>query len=268
MDSTAITLCMDNELPIVDVRPARQGQRPVHPRGRADRYSGPMTGGRRRCPTELIEAHVLDDADEKMAQGRRARPARVRRRPHRPGRARPGREAAGRVLRHRGAAPAARRLQRARGPHARHQPLRQERRSAPSRRRSSTPTSGSTRATTAQVIRLTFPPLTEERRKELVKVVKDMAEDGRVAVRNVRRGARHELEALAKDGDISEDELDAGREGARQAHPRPRGRDRQGARAQGAGAARGLTRDRASHRDATRAMARDGRTTQVARGTP
>ena len=59
-----------------------------------------------------------------------------------------------------------------------------------------------------QVIRLTFPPLTEERRKELVKVVKHRAEEGRVAVRNVRRQARHDLEAFQKDGDLSEDELD------------------------------------------------------------
>jgi ribosome recycling factor len=59
-----------------------------------------------------------------------------------------------------------------------------------------------------QVIRLAFPPLTEERRKELVRVVKHMAEEGRVAVRNLRRTARHELEALAKDGEISADELD------------------------------------------------------------
>lgn len=59
-----------------------------------------------------------------------------------------------------------------------------------------------------QVIRLAFPPLTEERRKELVKVVKHRAEDGRVAVRNARRSARQELEALEKDGEISEDELD------------------------------------------------------------
>jgi ribosome recycling factor len=58
------------------------------------------------------------------------------------------------------------------------------------------------------VIRLTFPQLTEERRKEMVKVVHHKAEDGRVAVRNVRRGARKELEALEKDGDISSDELD------------------------------------------------------------
>jgi ribosome recycling factor len=59
-----------------------------------------------------------------------------------------------------------------------------------------------------QVVRLVFPALTEERRKELVKVVKHQAEEGRVAVRNVRRHARHELEALEKAGEISRDELD------------------------------------------------------------
>jgi ribosome recycling factor len=58
-----------------------------------------------------------------------------------------------------------------------------------------------------QVIRLSFPPLTEERRKEMVRKVKHMAEDGRVAVRNVRRHGRQELESLERDGDLSEDEL-------------------------------------------------------------
>jgi len=58
------------------------------------------------------------------------------------------------------------------------------------------------------VIRLNFPPLTEERRKEYVKVVKHMAEDGRVAVRNVRRDARKHLEAAQHDGEISEDDLE------------------------------------------------------------
>src|SRR5213078_3575827 len=58
-----------------------------------------------------------------------------------------------------------------------------------------------------QVIRLVFPQLTEERRKELVKRVKHFAEDGKVAIRNVRRGARHDLEALQKDGDATEDEV-------------------------------------------------------------
>jgi ribosome recycling factor len=58
------------------------------------------------------------------------------------------------------------------------------------------------------VVRLVFPPLTEERRKELVKVAHHKAEDGRVAVRNVRRATRKDLEALEKDGDISSDELE------------------------------------------------------------
>ena len=58
------------------------------------------------------------------------------------------------------------------------------------------------------VIRLSFPPLTAERRKDLVKLVKHMAEDGRVAVRNVRRDARKHLEASEKAGAISADELE------------------------------------------------------------
>ena len=58
------------------------------------------------------------------------------------------------------------------------------------------------------VIRLAIPPLTAERRKDFVKVAKAKAEDGRIAVRNVRRAARHDLEALEKDGDISSDELE------------------------------------------------------------
>jgi ribosome recycling factor len=58
------------------------------------------------------------------------------------------------------------------------------------------------------IIRLTFPELTEERRKEYVKMVRHRAEEGRVAVRNVRRQVRHELEALQKDGEIGEDDLE------------------------------------------------------------
>ncbi len=58
------------------------------------------------------------------------------------------------------------------------------------------------------LIRLVFPPLTEERRKQLVKVAHHKAEDGRVAVRNLRRSARKDLEGLEKEGDISSDELE------------------------------------------------------------
>ncbi|MCB0977275.1 MAG: ribosome recycling factor [Acidimicrobiales bacterium] len=56
-------------------------------------------------------------------------------------------------------------------------------------------------------IRIAFPVLTTERRKEFVKVVKAMAEDGRIAIRNARRSGRQELESLERDGDLSEDDL-------------------------------------------------------------
>ena len=59
-----------------------------------------------------------------------------------------------------------------------------------------------------QVVRLTVPEQTEERRKELVKVVKHKAEEGRVAVRNLRRAARHELEGMEKQHELSADELE------------------------------------------------------------
>jgi len=58
------------------------------------------------------------------------------------------------------------------------------------------------------VIRLNFPPLTEERRRDYVKVVKNMAEDGRIAVRNIRRDARKHMEASEKEGEISADDLE------------------------------------------------------------
>ena len=67
---------------------------------------------------------------------------------------------------------------------------------------------GLTPSNDGKIIRLTFPVLTAERRKEYVKMVKHMAEEGRVAVRNLRRAARHDLEALEKEGDMSADDLE------------------------------------------------------------
>ena len=58
-----------------------------------------------------------------------------------------------------------------------------------------------------QVIRIAFPPLTEERRRDLTKIAHQRAEDGRVAVRNVRRHAKETLERLRHDGELSEDDL-------------------------------------------------------------
>lgn len=58
------------------------------------------------------------------------------------------------------------------------------------------------------VIRINIPALTEQRRKEYVKIVKNMAEDGRIAVRNIRRDVRKQLEAAEKASEISVDELE------------------------------------------------------------
>jgi ribosome recycling factor len=58
-----------------------------------------------------------------------------------------------------------------------------------------------------KVLRAVFPELTEERRKDYIKMAKAKAEDGRVAVRNVRRTAKQGLEKLEKDGDVGKDDV-------------------------------------------------------------
>ena len=65
---------------------------------------------------------------------------------------------------------------------------------------------GLTTSNDGSVIRLTIPELTEERRKELVRVVHGIAEEGRVSVRNVRRDIMHDLRELKKEGEVGEDE--------------------------------------------------------------
>ncbi len=65
---------------------------------------------------------------------------------------------------------------------------------------------GLTPSNDGKVIRLPIPALTEERRKELVKVVRRSAEDGKVAIRNVRRDVMKHLEELVRNGDVGDDE--------------------------------------------------------------
>jgi len=65
---------------------------------------------------------------------------------------------------------------------------------------------GLTPANDGKILRISIPPLTEERRKELVKLVHKMCEEHKVSVRNVRRDSNELLKSLKKDGDISEDE--------------------------------------------------------------
>jgi ribosome recycling factor len=65
---------------------------------------------------------------------------------------------------------------------------------------------GLTPSSDGNVIRLQIPELTEERRKEMVKVVHGVAEEGRVAVRNIRRDVMHDLRDLKKEGEVGEDD--------------------------------------------------------------
>jgi ribosome recycling factor len=65
---------------------------------------------------------------------------------------------------------------------------------------------GLTPVNDGQIIRLAIPPLTEERRKELARLVRKEAEDKRVAVRNIRRDTNEQLKTMQKNGEISEDE--------------------------------------------------------------
>ncbi len=65
---------------------------------------------------------------------------------------------------------------------------------------------GLTPSSDGKIIRIAIPPLTEERRKELVKVINKMSEDHKVAVRNLRRDANDMIKELKKEGEISEDE--------------------------------------------------------------
>jgi ribosome recycling factor len=71
---------------------------------------------------------------------------------------------------------------------------------------------GLTPSNDGKIIRLSIPPLTEERRKELVKVVHKICEDYKVAVRNIRRDANELLKGFKKDGDISEDDAFKGQD--------------------------------------------------------
>jgi ribosome recycling factor len=71
---------------------------------------------------------------------------------------------------------------------------------------------GLTPSSDGKLVRITVPPLTEERRKELVKVIRKMGEDSKVAVRNARRDANDLLKEYKKEGEISEDDAFRGQE--------------------------------------------------------
>ena len=95
-----------------------------------------------------------------------------------------------------------------------------------------------------QVIRLPIPALTEERRRDLVKLVHRLAEDGRIAVRNVRRDCMKDLKELVHEGEVGEDAEHRAEEQLQKAHRRARPPHRRAAQEEGSGDPRGLTASR------------------------
>ena len=104
------------------------------------------------------------------------------------------------------AAQAARQRRHLRRSPAHRHPLRQGARSAAIEKAIQESDVGLTPSNDGNVIRLQIPEMTEERRREMVKVVHGVAEEGRVAIRNVRRDIMHDLRELKKEGEAGEDD--------------------------------------------------------------
>lgn len=75
---------------------------------------------------------------------------------------------------------------------------------------------GLTPSNDGKIVRISIPPLTEERRKELVKIVHKICEEAKVAIRNIRRDSNDLLKGMKKDGDISEDDAFKGQDQVQQ----------------------------------------------------
>ena len=207
MDSTALSLCMDNDLPIYVFNMADEKN--------IDRIVcgekvGTLVSNRARQLTRT----GTSGADRRTAQGRRRadgqvgriEPRRAGHGPHRPRLAAPARPHRRRLLRQPDAAQAARQRRHHRRPPADRDALRQGRAWAAIEKAIQESDVGLTPSNDGNVIRLQIPELTEERRREMVKVVHGVAEEGRVAVRNVRRDVMHDLRELKKEGEAGEDD--------------------------------------------------------------
>ena len=208
MDSTALSLCMDNDLPIYvfNMGDERNIDRIVSGEKVGTLVSsGPAALSEDGSPVELID-ELLEDAKERMAKsvessrGELATVRTGRASPHLLDRivvdyyGDPDPAQAARQRRHHRRAPAHR------------HPLRQGRRSAAIEKAIQESDVGLTPSNDGNVIRLQIPELTEERRREMVKVVHGVAEEGRVAIRNVRRDVMHDLRELKKEGEAGEDD--------------------------------------------------------------
>ena len=197
MDTTALTLCMDNGLPILVFNMADEAISAAYS-GRACRYDGRRDEG---------------DSDERAhgrcqaADGRGGEVPRHRVR-HRANGSRVDRAARSRHVDAYGAKTPLKQvatIQRTRGAADDHPALRQVAHEAVEKAIMESDL-GLTPSNDGQIIRLAIPQLTEERRKELVKLVHKMAEDARIAVRNVRRDVLNDIKRREKEGEVSKDD--------------------------------------------------------------
>ena len=109
------------------------------------------------------------------------------------------------------------------------------------------------------VIRVSVPQLTEERRREYIKLARTKAEDAKVSIRNIRRHAKEQLDKLEKDGDAGEDDVHRAEKELDELTHKYTGADRRAAQAQGSRAARSLS-IRTSQRQTMSTVTTDGAT--------
>ena len=201
MDTTALSLCMDNHLPI-HVFELAPGQHRARRRGESDRH-GRVDASRRRTST-VIEDFV-SDATTRMDKSVEATHEHFN--SVRTGRATPA--LLDRItIDYYGTPTPLKNLATINAPEPRMLTIQPFDPSSIKQIEKTIQESdlGLTPSNDGKLIRLPIPQLTEERRKELVKLVRHMAEEGRVAVRNVRRDAIKHLEELVRNGDVGDDE--------------------------------------------------------------
>ena len=218
------------------VRPQRPRQHPQGCRRRAGRY--PDLRPVRRSPRMTSE--ILAGAERKMLRAVEAMERDFQ--AFRTGRASTSlvERAPRRLLRHPDAAQPARLDQRPRGAPDRDPAVGPRRRCPRSRRRSSRATSASRRTSTGRVVRLNIPPLTEERRKDIVKSVHKRMEEARVEIRNLRREANDGIKKEERTATVGTDEARREVDQLQKITDRVRRRRRPPRRRQGAGGPGGL----------------------------
>ena len=212
MDSTAISLCMDNELPIIVFDLHADGEHPARGDGRSDRHHGwaisrpnaPLagTGVTEERPWPRTSSRICKARIEKTLQDLQTRSGQGAHRPRQPGHAR------GIKVDYYGTPTPLAGVGTVSVPDARLITIKPWESAIPAIEKAINEAElGINPANDGEMVRLPIPALTEERRKEMVKVVKAKGEEHKVAVRNLRRDANERLKALEKEKVLSADDL-------------------------------------------------------------